>query len=127
VTVHAIGGSSITGRHPLSMHAGLIKGELIHTLLGLELMDQVSITVTTGTELGHSRARNFPQESAGSAHGRFGVVQIPISTMTIGTAKPSLLVDVDAESLPRDLKVTFKCRVTGNTGIVGFRHHRFEK
>jgi hypothetical protein len=122
VTVHAIGDGVITGRHLLAMNTGSILGKLIHTLLGLELVDQVGITVAPGTKLGDSRSLDFAQEPASAAHGQFRIILITIPTMAIRTTESPVLMHIRRECQGGCLQITFHRAVALHTRILGFQH-----
>jgi hypothetical protein len=103
------------------VHARLVLGILIDPLLGPEFVDQAGITMTSGTELWHLSAFDFPEKPTLWTHGSVGVIQTRVSTVTVRTTKTSMLVHVCAEGLSWGLQAAFEGRVTLDTGVLGLK------
>lgn len=123
MTVYAIGCSFIPGRHPFAMHTGLVKSELIHTLLGPEPVNQNGIAVTVSTKSRHRCSLDFTLEPAGPTHSQFRIILIPVPPVTICTAEASMLVHVRCKGEGWCLQIAFHRSVAFDTRVLGPKNH----
>jgi hypothetical protein len=122
VTVHTIGDGVISTRQLLAVNTGSILRELIHTLLGLELVDQVGITVAPGAKLRDSRSFDLAQESAGPTHCQFGIILIAIPAMAIRTTESPVLMYICREGEDWCLQIALHRTMALNARVPGFQH-----
>ena len=98
VAIHALGRVRVARRQPRGMHAGLVQGELVDTLLGAVLVHERGVAVAAPAELGGAGTRDADLKAAAGVHRNVLVLVLGIAAVAGVAALLVVIVDVVLEN-----------------------------